>query len=464
MPYWEDITVNEAQQRKEQVLNGLLAEDCYHNLSEPYTLEERMGHYHTPGCSIAVIKDGKIDWAASFGVRRMSTGEPVTPNILFQAGSVSKPTFALAVMRLYEQGLLDIDADVNTYLKSWKVPDFGGISPRITLRQILGHVAGLTVNGFLGYLQTQKIPTVPQILDGKEPANSPAVRVDILPGTQFRYSGGGTTVAQLAVTDLLERELPDIMQELVLGPVGMEKSGYFQPLPESLRAQAATGHPFNCTEIAGGWHVHPELAAAGLWTTPTELAHLGIHLQNCLAGKAGILTKESMEIMTTPYIESNMGVGYFTEGIGENARFGHTGWNEGYVTKFLMYKYKGLGVVIMLNSNEGKDLMLEIERAIARVYGWPGYFSGDPTAAGSANPVFAGEYCTEFGTKLAVCACREQLTLTMGTLVNVPLVPVGERRFAVQRLNTVLLFHPLENSCPRLTIEQSERRVEAARV
>lgn len=456
--------MSNTEHRKQEVLAGLLAQDCYHTLSEPYTLEERMRHYHTPGCSIAVIKDGKIDWADSFGVKRASAGEPVTPDTLFQAGSVSKPTFALAVMRLYEQGLLDIDADVNTYLKSWKVPDIGGISPKITLRQILGHLAGLTVNGFLGYLQTQEIPTVPQILDGEEPANSPAVRVDILPGTQFRYSGGGTTVAQLAVTDLLGRELPEILEELVLRPAGMEKSGYFQPLPESLRDQAAVGHPFNNREIAGGWHVHPELAAAGLWTTPSELAKLGIHLQTCLSGKTGILSKKSMEIMTTPYLEPHMGVGYFTEGQGENARFGHTGWNEGYVTKFLMYKYKGLGAVIMLNSNEGKDLMFEIERAIARAYEWPGYFPGDSSQNIPANGAFAGEYRTEYGTGLSVLTVPTGLSLTMGALEQVPLIPVSETRYAVRGLNTSLVFHPENGRCPRLTIEQSERRIEAERV
>ncbi len=276
-----------AQQRQEQVLNGLLAEDCYHHLSQPYSLEDRMRHYHTPGCSIAVVKDGKIDWAASFGVKRASAGEPVTPQTLFQAGSVSKPTFALAVMRLYEQGVLDIDADVNTYLKSWKVPPFEGMEPRITLRQILGHVAGLTVNGFLGYLQTQPIPTLPQVLDGAEPANSPAVRVDILPGTQFRYSGGGTTVAQLAVEDLLGRPLSEVMDELVLRPVGMGQSGYFQPLPEELREKAAVGHPFNGTEIAGGWHVHPEPPLRGFGQPPRSLPGWVSIYRAALQGKRG---------------------------------------------------------------------------------------------------------------------------------------------------------------------------------
>ncbi len=452
-----------AEQRREQVVKNLLAEDCYHHLSRPYSLEERMRHYHTPGCSIAVIKDGKIDWAASFGVKQVSTGKPVTPQTLFQAGSVSKPTFALAVMRLYEQGVLDIDADVNTYLKSWKVPPFGKIDPQITLRQILGHVAGLTVNGFLGYLQTQTIPTIPQILDGLEPANSPAVRVDILPGTQFRYSGGGTTVAQLAVEDLLGRPLPEIMDELVLSPAGMEQSGYFQPLPEELRENAAVGHPFNGTEIAGGWHVHPELAAAGLWTTPTELARLGIHLQGCLAGKEGILSKHSMEIMTTPYLESNMGVGYFTEGSGENARFGHTGWNEGYVTKFLMYKYKGLGAVIMLNSNEGKDLMYEIERAIASVYEWPGYFPQEQEKQVSVSPCLAGTYCTEYGTRLTVCHTGAGLTLSMEEGKDIPLIPLGDRHYQVEGLNSMLVFHLQEGTCGRLTLEQSARRIEAFR-
>ncbi len=158
-----------------------------------------------------------------------------------------------------------------------------------------------------------------------------------------------------------------------------------------------------------------------------------------------------------------MGVGYFTEGSGENARFGHTGWNEGYVTKFLMYKYRGLGAVIMLNSNEGKELMYEIERAIASVYRWPGYFAQEERKTAAVPPCLAGVYRTEYGTELSVRHTEDGLSLAVGALENIPLIPLNEKRYQVGGLNSVLVFHPQGDACGRLTLEQSARRIEAFR-
>src|SRR5690349_832403 len=195
----------EVEQRIERVIRGLLpSPERSTRFGPPADLAARMRYYHTPGVSVAVIHEGKVEWARAFGVRDSRANEPMTVETILQASSISKPVFALAVMRLVERGKVQLDEDINRYLESWKVPPAGEWQPVITLRQLLSHSAGMTVDGFIGYHVDEPLPTIPQILDGTAPANSPPIRVNILPGTTFRYSGGGTTVAQLAVVDLLD--------------------------------------------------------------------------------------------------------------------------------------------------------------------------------------------------------------------------------------------------------------------
>src|SRR5262245_33649792 len=216
--------------RINRVLNGLLPDSPFRNQFEAKaSLKDRMAYFHTPGLSIAVVNDYKIEWARGFGVKEWGKPAPVTEDTMFQAGSVSKPMFALAVMRLVQDGRLDLDRDVNDYLKSWRVPANGSWQPRITLRHLLSHTAGTTVHGFPGYCRTDKVPTVPQLLNGEPPANTSAVLVNILPGTQLRYSGGGTTIAQLMVSDVLGLPFPEIMREILLARTGMKHSTYEQP-------------------------------------------------------------------------------------------------------------------------------------------------------------------------------------------------------------------------------------------
>src|ERR1700752_1634796 len=217
------------------------------------TLGERMAELGTPGASIAVIDNFEIAWAKAFGVRKQGTRAPARTGTAFEAVSIRKPVFALAAMRLAEAQQIDLDADVRTYLKSWQLPDGdGGWQPKVTLRQLLSHTAGTTVHGFPGYPAGVPLPSLPQVLDGAPPANTLPVFVDLIPGLQFRYPGGGTTIAQLAITDLTGRPFPALMRELVLRPAEMEDSGYEQPPPSRLSDRAASADPFNAMPAAGG--------------------------------------------------------------------------------------------------------------------------------------------------------------------------------------------------------------------
>jgi CubicO group peptidase (beta-lactamase class C family) len=339
-----------------------------------WTIEERMKHYKAPGLSIAVINNFKIEWAKAYGVKDIETKEPVTTETLFQAASISKPVAAMVALKKVQEGKIALDEEINKKLVSWKLPDNEfTATKKVTLANLLTHTAGLTVHGFPGYATDEKIPTVPQVLDGAEPANTAAVRVNMQPGTRFRYSGGGTTIAQLAIMDIEKKPYPQIARETVLGPLAMTNSTYSQPLPDNWRKKAASGHRGNGNLVAGKIHIYPEMAPAGLWTTPTDLAKFAIEVQLSLTGKSNkVLSREMAEKMVTPFIEDFIGMGFFIEKRGNALYFGHGGANEGFRSQLLVHKTKGYGAVVMVNSDNGQ-ILNEIIRSIAREYSWDEY-------------------------------------------------------------------------------------------
>ena len=335
-----------------------------------WSIAERMKFYKVPGLSIAVIKDFKIDWARGYGVKDLETNEPVTTETLFQAGSISKSVNATVAMKKVEQGKISLDEDINNKLITWKLPDNEFTANRkVTLRNLLSHTAGTTVHGFPGYAVNEKIPTLPQVLDGAAPANTAAVRVDFEPGTRYRYSGGGTTISQVAIMDIEKKPYPDIARETVLAPLGMSNSTYSQPLPPEWRKKAATGYRANGSEVEGKIHVYPEMAAAGLWTTPTDLAKFAIEMQLSLAGKSNkVLSKQSVDMMTTAF-KDTAGLGFFIEQHGNAMYFGHGGADEGFRAELLVSRDKGYGIAVMVNSDNGQ-ILREVIRGVAREYGW----------------------------------------------------------------------------------------------
>ena len=268
-----------------------------------WTLGERMAHHHVPGVGIAVIEGGRIAWARGAGVKTAGSADPknaVTPDTLFQAGSISKPVTATAMLRLVERGTLQLDTDVNSYLTTWKVPDNEHTQKeKVTLRRLASHTAGLTIFGFPGYERNQPIPTLVQILNGTAPANTEPVRVDVVPGSISRYSGGGTLVMQLLMMDVTGEPFPALMQELVLGPAGMTHSTFEQPLPAARAGEVARPHDEEGKPIPGEWHVFPEMAPAGLWTTPSDLGRFFAEIQLALDGRSKQVSKAVATQMTT---------------------------------------------------------------------------------------------------------------------------------------------------------------------
>lgn len=336
-------------------------------------IAERMRFYNVPGVSVAVINGGAVEWARGYGVLEAGGSEPVTPHTRFQAASISKPIAAMAVLRIVEAGFLALDEDVNAKLRSWKVPENEFTKQeKVTLRRVLSHSAGLTVHGFAGYEAGGPMPTLVQVLDGVKPANSAPIRVDVVPGSLWRYSGGGYTVLQQMLIDMARRPFPVIVRDGVLGPIGMTDSSYDQPWPESLRGQAASGHTANGKVIPGRYHTYPELAAAGLWTTPTDLARFALAIQQAAAGKSELLSQATAKQMLTVQ-KGAYGLGLSLDGSGPIARFSHGGSNAGFQCLMVAYVETGQGAVVMTNGDRGAMLAQEIVRAIAAEYGWRDY-------------------------------------------------------------------------------------------
>jgi len=355
-----------------RVENGLLPPFVIAGAALPArSLSARMAEMKTPGISIAVINNGAVEWAKGYGVTETGTATPVTPWTLFQAASISKPVAALAALRLVEQGKLALDEDVNAKLKSWKVPenDFTK-AEKVTLRRLLSHSAGLTVSGFGGYPADAPVPTTVQVLEGAKPANSAAVRADVVPGKIWRYSGGGFTVAQLLMSETTGQPFPALMAELVLGPLGMADSTYEQPLSEGRRGAAASGHTSDGKLLPGRYHTYPEMAAAGLWTTPTDLARFLIEIAKARRGESAVLSKALALEMTTPQ-KPGYGLGLSIDGFGKIASFGHGGSNEGFKCQMTVFFDGDRGAVVMANGDLGGFVAAEVLRAVACEYGWP---------------------------------------------------------------------------------------------
>lgn len=452
--------------RMERVLSGLRGDiEVQGRPARTWSLARRMAHYRTPGVSIAVIDGGRIAWARGFGLKTAGTTDSVTPGTLFQAASISKPVAATATLRLVAQGALALDTNVNRYLTSWQVPDNRfTVTEKVTLRRILSHSAGLTVHGFPGYAENAPLPSLVQILNGEKPANTAAVRVDTTPGAIWRYAGGGTTVQQLLLTDVTGEPFPSLLQRLVLDPAGMTHSTYEQPLPESRRPEAAWAHDTAGKAIPGRWHAYPEMAAAGLWTTPTDLSRWALAIAAARAGTDTSLLPRSVAQEMLTEQKGGFGLGPTVRGSGREFRFGHGGSNEGFRSTLVYYPEAGVGAAIMGNSDASGRLIQEIENALAAEYAWPDHSPRVITAIAVDSATLAriqGGYQLEFNRR------KFPLTLTLvdgALMVQVPFdvpeeaVPVEPGAFV--GLDSGLRF---EIGGDSVVVMQGERKVAAGK-
>lgn len=340
---------------------------------DAFTLQEVMRKYRVPGVSVAVVKDFAIHWAKGYGLADVDTGLPVDPQTLFQAASISKPVTAMAVLKVVEEGRIALDGDINERLTSWQIPqgEFRQAKP-VTPRALLSHTSGASDGfGFPGYDPSEPQPTLVQILKGEHPSNVGPVLFDRPPFAAYKYSGGGVTIMQLAMIDTLRKPFADIMKEYVLDPLHMGDSTYEQPLPAVREAKAARAHSGQGRPMNVKWHVYPEQAAAGLWTTPSDLARFVIEIQQGLRAVAGrVLSPAMAREMVTPVGVGPFAVGLVVDKRGEGWYVSHGGSNWGFRCGLVAHVRKGYGVIVMTNSDSGGAVINEIEARVAAAYGW----------------------------------------------------------------------------------------------
>ncbi|HEX6340325.1 serine hydrolase domain-containing protein [Umezawaea sp.] len=397
-----------------------------HRSPDRATLLDLMGLHRVPAVSVAVAQEGVEPWAAAYGTAGTGT--------VFQACSISKHVAAFGTLRLVDQGVLDLDEDAHTYLTSWRLPDVGGARPRITVRQLLAHTAGLSYNWFRGFHQDDRIPTLRQVLDGEPPANTPPVRATTLPGSRFRYSGSHYAVLQQLLEDVTDTPFASLAHSLVLEPLGMRHSGYDQQFPH--HRDAAAGHHLDGTPVSGGWRVQPELAGAGLWTTPSDLVKLGAEIRT---GALGLLTGETTEQMLTPQVPGGYGLGVHVDATG---RFGHTGGNVGYGCWTFTWPSTGATMAVMANNEVADEILLGLLAEAERRYGAPPPGAGDPTGAWRLRDDY----------RFTVTGADGHLVLTAPGLPPLPLHHLGRGRYRAADLDCEIRL--LDDDTLEVTQEQ----------
>jgi CubicO group peptidase (beta-lactamase class C family) len=361
------------QQKIKAVENFLAPSVVYGDTVPKLNIEKRMQETGIQGLSIAVIRDYKIEWAKGYGWADVDEKRKVTTNTRFQAASISKSINSLGILKLVEMGKLDPEADINNYLVGWKFPyDSLSNNKKISTYNLLSHTAGLDIHGFPGYKRTNLLPSVQNILDGVSPSNTKAVRSLFEPGKRFKYSGGGTTISQLILTSITRNNYAAWMQTNVLQPLGMTNSSYEQPPFDT--TELSTGYYGNGKSVTGKYHVYPEQAAAGLWTTPIDLAKYIIECQLALEGRSKkVLSQAMMKKRLTPYIDSAAALGVFIENRSGQFYFNHNGGNEAFLCTSYGSMQGGNGVVIMING-ENFSVVGELLNSVAIVYDWKGFY------------------------------------------------------------------------------------------
>lgn len=408
------------------------------------TLAARMAELKIPAVSVAVVHNGTLVWAEGFGARGPD-GKPVTKETLFQAGSISKPVAAMAALHLVQTGKLSLDTDINQALTSWHIPS-STLAPdaTVTLRELLTHTAGMTVHGFPGYAAGSPVPTLTQVLDGTKPANTAPIRIERVPGTEWNYSGGGFTVMQQALVDVTHKPFPELMASTVLVPIGMTHSTYKQPLPSSLMTDEASPYTADGRLVPGGAHTYPEMAAAGLWTTPSDLAKYIIEVQRSLAGKANHVLNSAMTIaMLTPG-KNHWGLGVEVGGSDAKPYFTHGGVNAGFQSLFVAYERQGDGAVVMTNTAGGMEIANELMRSIAAEYGWPDF---QPVVRSlvkldrSVLERYTGTYMATPTFSVAYTLEGDQLFAQATGQKKFPIFPESESKFFMKVVDAELEFH-----------------------
>jgi CubicO group peptidase (beta-lactamase class C family) len=424
---------------------------------QPMLLANRMAYYHVPGLSIAIIKNYKIIGVKGYGTTNDSLGKQVTEQTLFQAGSVSKSLNAIGIMKLRQENKLNLYADINNYLRRWKLRyDSTSHGRTVSIAQLLSHTGGVNLPGFLGYNRGSKLPDIVQILDGRSPSNTPRIRIEREPGKQMFYSGGGVLISQLAVMDITGQAYCDYMRRAVLTPLGMVHSFYGEPANFD---QVATGHYANGKEINGRYRVYPELAGAGLWCTPTDLAKYIIEMQLAYKGAgAKVLTQQSARLILQPYQNDRAGLGVFIDTLNGTPYFQHAGVTSGFRCQYYGSITGGNGVVVMING-DSDGIIKEIINSVGRIYKFKGLnqsVTKQITKVPDADlEAYTGSYYLNPQFMLLIVKEESQLYAIAPGHSKIKIIPESQTKFFMMEMPIELGFIKEGNYCVAVTVKEN---------
>ncbi len=410
-----------------------------------WSIEERMEYYGVPGVSIAVINNGEIEWTKAYGIKDKESKSPVTEQTLFQA--VSQPVAAYGVLSLVEQNKVTLNEDINSYLKSWKVPDNEFTKEKkVTVNNLLNHAAGTTVHAFQGYSRDSPIPTLVEVLNGTPPANSHPIVLDKKPEQSHYNSGGGFTVLQQMMIDVEGKKFPEIMNELVLQPLDMNNSTFNQPLTAEQSTMAATGYLQDGSMVKGKSHIYPEMASQGLWTTAEDFAKFVINIRQTLKDKSNKgLSRDMTSLMLTrsPFVEDNYGLGVYIINKKGDIYFGQGLWNRGFYSRIMAHRDKGYGVIVLTNSTH-PDFARELVRSVALAYGWDNFVPVHKKIGIEQSLVdkITGSY--QSNDKILEVFQKDNLLFTKNILDDKveELIKVSDNTFVRRNDNRLLQFKP----------------------
>lgn len=339
-------------------------------------LKNNLEKHNVAGISIAVLRDFHLAYAQCEGFISSESQQPLWPDSLFQAASISKVLTAVLSLILVEKGKLHLDKPVNNYLTSWQLPetDWTRENP-VTIRHILSHFSGINVPTYQGFSNNAPIPSLKNVLNGTVPSNAPAVIAEKPADQAFAYSTGSFAVLQTLLQDVTGECFETLVQRELLQPLNLHRTVFAQPLPTDLQKNAACGHRSGGELVPGNWFVYPTQAGSGVWTTPTDLAKFALHLQRILAdNSAGLLQPQMLREMITPYREPFFGLGFaLYNDKGPGLSFGHTGNTEGFRSMFIAHETSGCGAFILANSDNADPVIKEVINQIATTEGWEGF-------------------------------------------------------------------------------------------
>lgn len=333
------------------------------------TLDERMARYGVTAISLARIEAFEVVEVSAYGQISRDDPSTVTSQSTFQAASLSKPVTALALMSLVDEGRVALQHPANSYLRAWRIPQDEADDGPVTIGQLLSHTSGLGPQSYPGLDRGTSPPTLGQILDGAPEAYCDPV-APISESGSYGYSGGGYMVLQALIEDVSGSAFEAFMQTQVFDRAGMEHSTF--QIRDGADG-AAIGHDWQGSPIVNGWADYPQAAAAGLWSTPTDLARLmTAYGRSYHDAHDQFLRAESARMMAREVV-SGMGLGFGVEGANGTLRLSHAGWTLGYRSFLLFYPETGNGVVIMTNGQAGHHLIDDVLRTYGRIHDWAGF-------------------------------------------------------------------------------------------